>query len=80
MPNAMLQILDGFTLAFKVHDILNWSKWILVINILTQFLLSLLTFIAFNFQFCEKYQFVIDVLPLVELFCNISIYTLKSDQ
>ena len=54
-------------LAFKVciftSDFQFRSKWILEVNILTQILLILLTFI--DLQFCERYQFVVHGFSLV---------------
>ena len=70
MANVMLELLDGFSLVLvlmyrysistfnKWLKILNMRKWILVVDILIQILLTLLTSIAL--QFCEKYQFVVD--------------------
>ena len=59
MVNVILQMLDGFSLvwvlvyrhaksAFLQNDykLLNWSKWILVVDIPTQTLINHMTFIA----------------------------------
>ena len=65
---------------YKWLWILNWSKWILVADILTQILLTLLTLLPY-YQFCEKCGFLVNGLSLwYELLCNLSIYTMKTDQ
>ena len=46
----------------------NWSKWILVIdilNMLKQILLTFLTSIALSYKFCEKFQVVVHGFSLV---------------
>ena len=89
MTKVMLEILDGFSLvwvlSFTVRvytsdfKIWNWSKWILVVDILAQSLLALLTFIAL---LCVAKS--IDISWMISLWCKILykclIYTSKSDQ
>ena len=62
----MLEILDGFSLVYMIPDVttykvsiftsdykfLMWVNELLVVDILTQILLTLLTSVAY--QFCEK--------------------------
>ena len=59
----------------QVTLISNWSKQILVENILTQILLTLLTSIALAIL---RKNIIVDGFSLGELLCKLSIYTLKS--
>ena len=91
MANVMLEISDGFSLVWFLmyrHSkstflqvILNWSQWTLVVDILPNILilLTLLTFIAL--PILRKNINLSKMVSLwCELFCKLSIYTLKSNQ
>ena len=88
MVTSLFEVLDSFSLVwvptFKVCVLTSgfkfWigSKWILVIDILNQILLTLLIFIAL--QILRRYQFVVQGFFWCVLLCKRPIYAWKSDR